>query len=157
MLEFNHLNESTETKRDSDDTESGGVRTRVFVSGGFSLTVLVAGLMGSRGLMVAAVTEPGAARGGVEVLGVGVTRDCWLLSNDCRRAGRLFCEATRQIRVRNTRPRTSPKPLLLETVEQPEYLEERDEVGLRGGLQLSLQPSGELLRLNLCILNTDTH
>ncbi len=54
--------------------------TRVFVSGGFSLTVLLAGLMGSRGLMAAVVTEPGAASGGAEVL--GVTRDCWLLSRD---------------------------------------------------------------------------
>lgn len=67
--------------------------TRVLESGGFSLTVLPAGLMGSRGRMVvvAAVTEPGATGGGVEVLGVGVTRDCWLLSRDWRRAGRLFC------------------------------------------------------------------
>lgn len=48
------------------------VRTTVLVSGGFSLTVLVAGLMGSLGRM--AVTEPGAVRGGAEVL--GVTRDC---------------------------------------------------------------------------------
>lgn len=37
------------------------------------------------------------------------------------------------------------------------YLEEGDEVGLWGGLQLSLQPSSELLRLDLCILNTHTH
>lgn len=51
------------------------------MSGGFSLTVLLAGLMGSRGLM-AVVTDPGAAGGGAEVLGVGVTRDCWLLSRD---------------------------------------------------------------------------
>lgn len=51
----------------------------MFVSGGFSLTVVLAGLMGSRGLM--AVTEPGAAMGGAEVLGT-VTRDCWLLSRD---------------------------------------------------------------------------
>lgn len=67
----------------------------MFVSGVFSLTVPPAGLMGSRGLMVAvaAVTEPGAARGVVEVLGATVTRDCWLLSRDCRRAGRLFCGA----------------------------------------------------------------
>lgn len=34
------------------------------------------------------------------------------------------------------------------------YLEEGDEVGLWGGLQLSLQPSSELLRLDLCILKT---
>lgn len=65
----------------------------MFVSGVFSLTAPPAGLMGIRGLMVAvaAVTEPGAARGVVEVLGATVTRDCWLLSRDCRRAGRLFC------------------------------------------------------------------
>lgn len=35
-----------------------------------------------------------------------------------------------------------------------EYLEEGDEVGLWGGLQLSLQPSGELLGLDLGVLNT---
>lgn len=64
--------------------------------------MLPAGLMGSRGLMVvaAAVTEPGAARGGVEVLGMGVTRDCWLLSRDCRRAGRLFCGAMTESRIK---------------------------------------------------------
>lgn len=65
----------------------------MFVSGGFSLTVLPTGLIGSRDLMVVVVTQPGAATGGVEVLGVVVTRDCWLLSRDCRRAGRLFCGA----------------------------------------------------------------
>lgn len=36
------------------------------------------------------------------------------------------------------------------------YLEEGDEVGLWGGLQLSLQPSGELLRLNLSVLHGNT-
>lgn len=36
---------------------------------------------------------------------------------------------------------------------QREYLEEGDEVGLWGGLQLRLQPSGELLRLNLGVLS----
>lgn len=36
------------------------------------------------------------------------------------------------------------------------YLEEGDEVGLWGGLELSLQPSGELLRLNLSVLK-ETH
>lgn len=71
--------------------------TRVFVSGGLSLTVLLARVTGSRGLMVAAVTEPGAAKGGVTALGVGVARDCWLLSRDCRRAGRLFCRTTTQL------------------------------------------------------------
>lgn len=71
--------------------------TRVFVSGGLSLTVLLARVTGSRGLMVAAVTEPGAARGGVTALGVAVARDCWLLSRDCRRAGRLFCGTTTQL------------------------------------------------------------
>lgn len=54
----------------------------MFVSGGFSLTVVLAGLMGSRGLMAAAVTEPGAARGGAEVVGGTDTRDCWLLRRD---------------------------------------------------------------------------
>lgn len=62
------------------------MRTTVLVSGVFSLTVAPTGLMGTRGRMVAAVTEPGAASGGVG----GVTRDCWLLSRDWRRAGRLF-------------------------------------------------------------------
>lgn len=63
----------------------------MLVSGVFSLTVAPTGLMGTRGRMVVAVTEPGAASGGVG----GVTRDCWLLSSDWRRAGRLFCEARR--------------------------------------------------------------
>lgn len=55
-------------------------------SGVFSLTVVPTGLMGTRGRMVVVVTEPGAASGGVGV----VTSDCWLLSRDWRRAGRLF-------------------------------------------------------------------
>lgn len=56
----------------------------MLVSGVFSLTVVPTGLMGTRGRMVVVVTEPGAASGGV---GAG---DCWLLSRDWRRAGRLF-------------------------------------------------------------------
>lgn len=60
----------------------------MLASGVFSLTVVPTGLMGIRGRMVVVVTEPGAASGGV---GAGaVTRDCWLLSRDWRRAGRLF-------------------------------------------------------------------
>lgn len=68
--------------------KEGGICTTVLVSGAFSLTVAPTGLMGTRGRMVAALTEPGAASGGVGV--GGVTRDCWLLSRDWRRAGRLF-------------------------------------------------------------------
>lgn len=68
----------------------GDIRTTVLVSGVFSLTAVPTGLMGTRGRMAVAVTEPGAASGGVGV----VTRDCWLLSRDWRRAGRLFWEAT---------------------------------------------------------------
>lgn len=63
-----------------------GSHTTVFVSGVFSLTAVPTGLMGTRGRMLVAGREPGAARGGVGA----VTRDCWLLSRDWRRAGRLF-------------------------------------------------------------------
>lgn len=66
--------------------EVDNICTTVLVSGVFSLTVVPMGLMGTRGRMLVAVTELGAARGGVGV----VTRDCWLLSRDWRRAGRLF-------------------------------------------------------------------
>lgn len=54
----------------------------MLVSGVVSLTEPLAGLTGSRGLMAVVVMEPGAVKGGAEVLGVGVTRDCWLLRRD---------------------------------------------------------------------------
>lgn len=76
-----HKSECNGTKQEVDK-----ICTTVLVSGVFNLTVVPTGLMGTRGRMVVAVTEPGAARGGVGV----VTRDCWLLSRDWRRAGRLF-------------------------------------------------------------------
>lgn len=62
--------------------------------GAFRRTVPPAGLTGSRGLMVVAVTEPGVAGGVTTAPGGAVIRDCWLLSSVCRRAGRLFCGDT---------------------------------------------------------------
>lgn len=73
--------EYNDTKQEVDN-----ICTTVLVSGVFSLTVVPTGLMGTRGRMAVVVTEPGAASGGVGA----VTRDCWLLSRDWRRAGRLF-------------------------------------------------------------------
>lgn len=75
--------------------------------GVFRRTVVPAGLMGSRGLMAAVVTEPGAATGAAEVLGGAVIRDCWLLSRVCRRAGRLFCGDTQVCDISTNRRSSS--------------------------------------------------
>lgn len=64
--------------------------TAALVTGGLMRTVVPVTPTGSRGLMVAAVTEPGATGGGAEVVGGAVVRDCWLLRSVWRRAGRLF-------------------------------------------------------------------
>ena len=68
----------------------------VFVSAGLMLPEV--GPAGNRALMVVVVVlcAVGVTRIGWEEV-VGVIRDCWLLSRDWRRAGRLFCGAGKSV------------------------------------------------------------
>lgn len=70
-------------------------REVALVSGVPSLTVLVVGLMGTWGLMVEVVTATGGA-----AAELGTIRDCWLLNNDWRRAGRLFWRRKKKINLK---------------------------------------------------------